>query len=428
MKRTLRVAAVAAAACGLWGWLAPAVAQEAVPPQAVDLAAVVGLVRDVSPRLAAERQSVAIAETERIGAAAYPNPTVGYSYFRPGGGAQTVFEGNRQQQFGVELPVLVGGQRAARMDAAERGVDAARARVLAGSSTLTAEAAGGYVDLLAAQEQVGLYAAALDELTRLRTIIVGREASGVASRYDVTRIEVELGGTRAKLEEARARVADRAGTLAALLGFPRWRPRAQGTLAPLDIEAPATAAATGRAASSPATLAAVREEEAARAGIEVAKRERIPTPTFSLGRTWTNDPFGAANFAGVSVEIPILDNRRGPQAKAEAQAIQANLRRQLVEAETAANLDRLAQVISLRKSSLEQFERESAQRIPGLKQMAEDAYRLGRGSILELLDAVRSRYELQLARVDLAAALLDAQVRYLALSGDLGKRLDGAAR
>jgi len=130
----------------------------------------------------------------------------------------------------------------------------------------------------------------------------------------------------------------------------------------------------------------------------------------------------------VSVEIPILDNRRGPQAKAEAQAIQANLRRQLVEAETAANLDRLAQVISLRKSSLEQFERESAQRIPGLKQMAEDAYRLGRGSILELLDAVRSRYELQLARVDLAAALLDAQVRYLALSGDLGKRLDGAAR
>jgi len=426
MKRSRRLRAMVAAACGLWGWLAPAAAQEAAPPETVDLAAVVGLVREASPRLAAERQSVAIAEAERIGAAAHPNPTVGYSYFRPAGGAQTVFEGSRQQQFGVDLPLLVGGQRAARMDAAERGVDAARARVLAGGSTLTAEAAGGYVDLLAAQEQVGLFTAAVDELTRLRTIIVGREASGVASRYDVTRIEVELGNTRAKLEDARARVADRAGTLAALLGFPRWRPRAQGTLSPLDIAAPA--AATDRAATSPATVAAVREEEAARAGIEVAKRERIPTPTFSLGRTWTSDPFGAANFAGVSVEIPILDDRRGPQAKAEAQAIQANLRRQLVQAETAANLDRLAQVISLRKASLEQFERESARRIPGMKQMAEDAYRLGRGTILELLDAVRSRYELQLSRVDLAAALLDAQVRYLALSGDLENRVVGAAR
>ena len=130
----------------------------------------------------------------------------------------------------------------------------------------------------------------------------------------------------------------------------------------------------------------------------------------------------------MSVEIPILDARRGPQAKAEAQAIQANLRRQLVEAETAANLDRLAQIISHRKTSLEHFDREATQRIAALKQMAEDAYQLGRGSILELLDAVRSRYELQQARVELAAALLEAQVRYLALNGTLEQRLGSARR
>jgi cobalt-zinc-cadmium efflux system outer membrane protein len=424
MKRAPRFRAIVIAACGLWGWMTPAAAQEAGPPDTVDLAAVVRLVNDASPRLAAERQSVAVAETDRIGAAAYPNPTIGYSQFRPAGGAQTVFTGERQQQFGIDLPIPVNGQRAARMEAAERGIDAARARVLAGGSALTADAAAAYIDLLAAQEQAGLLTAAVGELEHLRTIIVGREASGMASRYDVTRIEVELSGTRTRLEEASAKVADRAGALAALLGFPRWRPRAQGPLAPLDIGAAAPAAAKDSASTSPATVAALREEEAARAGIEVAKRERIPTPTFNLGRTWTSDPFGAANFAGVSVEIPILDGRRGPQARAEAQAIQANLRRQLVEVETAANLDRLAQVISLRKSSLERFERESAQRIPALKQMAEDAYRLGRGSILELLDAVRSRYDLQQSRVELAASLLDAQVRYLALSGELEQRLN----
>jgi hypothetical protein len=36
---------------------------------------------------------------------------------------------------------------------------------------------------------------------------------------------------------------------------------------------------------------------------------------------------------------------------------------------------------------------------------------------------VRSRYELQQSRVDLAAALLEAQVRYLALSGELEERM-----
>src|SRR5262249_10908381 len=162
------------------------------------------------------------------------------------------------------------GQRAARMTAAERGVDAARARVLAGGSSLTAEAAAGFIDLLAAQEQAGLLESTGGELTRLREIIVGREASGMASRYDVTRIEVELGGNRAKLEEARAKIADRAGTLAALLGFSRWRPQARGTLAPLDVDVTAAAATApqDKVTTSPAAVAALREEEAARADVE----------------------------------------------------------------------------------------------------------------------------------------------------------------
>ena len=61
-----------------------------------------------------------------------------------------------------------------------------------------------------------------------------------------------------------------------------------------------------------------------------------------------------------------------------------------------------------------------------LKQMSEDAYRLGRSSILELLDATRSHYEFQRTRVDLVAALLDAQIRLLALNGDLEKAVGEA--
>jgi cobalt-zinc-cadmium efflux system outer membrane protein len=60
--------------------------------------------------------------------------------------------------------------------------------------------------------------------------------------------------------------------------------------------------------------------------------------------------------------------------------------------------------------------------------MAEDGYRLGRGTILELLDAARTRYELQQSRVELAAALLEAQVRYLALSGDLEQRVGAGSK
>ena len=51
--------------------------------------------------------------------------------------------------------------------------------------------------------------------------------------------------------------------------------------------------------------------------------------------------------------------------------------------------------------------------------MAEDAYRFGRSSIFELLDSTRSRYDLHQTRIDLVAALIEAQLRFLATSGEL---------
>lgn len=404
--------------------LAPAGAQEpARAPEVVDLPVLLRLVRDASPRLAVERQAIAGAEAGRIAAEAYPNPTLSFGRFRPSGGqSSTLFEGSRQSQANVEVPVLIAGQRGARIERAEREIEAARARVASGASSLAAEAGAAYVALLAAQERVALLTIVNEELARLRNIVAGREASGMASRYDVTRFDVELGGARAKLGEAQAEVADRAGNLAALLGLRDWRPRAAGPLTPLELGPDVLAQPRDRATTSPAAVAAAREETAAKSAIDVARRERWPTPSVVAGRAWTSDPFGAANYLGLNVEIPILDTRRGPLAKAEADAITATLRRELAQAEVGANLERLASVIAARQSALQRFEQEAAVRLPSLQQMAEDAYRLGRGTILELLDSARSRYELQQARIDLVAALYEAQLRFLATSGDLERR------
>ncbi len=241
----------------------------------------------------------------------------------------------------------------------------------------------------------------------------------MASCYDLTRLDVEVGAFRAKLDEAHAEISDRAGSLAVLLGLPKWRPRASGNLIPLLLGADSLANPRDRASASPATITALREETVAQSGVEVARRERWPVPSVSAGRAWISDPFGAANFLGLSVEIPILDTRRGPLAKAEAEAATATLRRELAVAEVAANLERFASVITARQAALQRFQQEASARLPALKQMAEDAYRLGRGSIFELLDSTRSRYDLYQTRIDLVAALYEAQLRFLAISGAL---------
>ncbi|MSP98340.1 MAG: TolC family protein [Betaproteobacteria bacterium] len=404
------------------GTLGAANAQQ-VPPSDVDLIAVLRLARDASPRLSIERQAIALAHANRITAGVYPNPTVSVGQFRKSGTRSTLFDGSRQDQGTVEFPLLIAGQRAARIERAEREIEAARARVASGASSLGGEAGSAYVALLAAQDKLASFAISQEELLRLRNIVAGRQEGGVASRYDVTRLDIEVSGFRVKVNEAEADVVDQAGIFAALLGLPNWRPKASGTLTPLKLEADTDLDRRERARGSPAVVAAMHDERVAQSGVEVARRERWPALSVSAGRSWTTEPYGAANLIGLSVEIPLFDTRRGPLAKAEADVITSGLRRDLALAEVAANLDRYANIMVARQAALQRFEQDTSAHLPAIKQMAEDAYRLGRISIFELLDTTRSRHELAQRRIELAAALLDAQLRYLAITGDLERRV-----
>src|SRR5215469_5148475 len=120
---------VAALCLTLFASPSPAVESAGVP-DAVDLATVLRLVREASPRAAAEREDISQAEAQRITAGEYPNPTLSYNRAQPGGGAAgTQFTGANQQQTSVEFPLLFPGQYSARVAKAEQDIEAARARV-----------------------------------------------------------------------------------------------------------------------------------------------------------------------------------------------------------------------------------------------------------------------------------------------------------
>lgn len=390
-------------------------------PDRLTLPALLRLVAERSPRLAVERTAIEAAEADRITAGALPNPTVSYGRSRPSGGANTVFEGSRQQQAGVDLPLLLAGQRAARVEAAEQGLLGVRARVGLVGSELALRAAELFAGLQAAQEKNAVLAEAFGEIERAAGVISGRFASGMASRYDLTRVEIEVAGMAVRLAEARADIADKSAGLASLLGAPGWRPSAGGVLAPVGLSTDPSAWRTPLEAGNPQIAAARREEDTARAALNRAERERWPVPVLSLGRTWTSEPFGAANFIGLSSEIPLLDTRRGSVDKARAELASAERRREAIEAEVGVELPRLLDALAERKAALERFERKVDVRSPALKQMAEDAYRLGRGSVLELIDAARVRVDARLTNIDLRAFTVLQELRILALTGGLGR-------
>lgn len=413
-RRTAAIMALAMLAPG-------AFAQDgAALPAALTLPALLNLVAERSPRLAIERAGVDAAEADRVTAGALPNPTLSYGRSRPAGGANTVFEGSRQQQAGIDLPLLVAGQRGARVEAAEQGVLGARARAGLARSDLALRAAELFAGLQAAQERAEALATAHGEIERAAALVAGRLESGMASRYDLARVEIEVAGMAARLADARADAAEKSAGIATLLGAPGWRPRAEGALVPAGLQADLERLRGTLAAANPQVVLARREEDAARAAVRRAELERWPVPVLSLGRTWTSEPFGAANFIGFSTEVPVFDSRQGPLARAQAELRAAERRREAVEAEAGVELQRLVEALRQRREALQRFERQVDLRSPALRHMAEDAYRLGRSTVLELIDAARTRADAQVTGIDLRALTVQQELRIRALTGALG--------
>jgi len=418
---SVRTLAIFFALASTIGAFARAQDQNADPPERLTLPVLLRLVAERSPRLAVEQVAIDAAEADRITAGALPNPTVSYGRFKPSGGANTLFDGSRQQQATVEFPLLIAGQRGARIEAAEKGMLATRARVGLAGNELALRAAELFVGLQAAQEKVAVLQESIGDIERAAAIVSGRLDSGMSSRYDLARVEVELAGVTARMEEARSDRGNQSAGLATLIGAPGWRPTAIGTPIPAGLPADAAAWRNLLVAGNPQINVARREENVAQAALQRTEHERWPVPVLSLGRTWTSDPFGAANFVGLSTEILLLDTRRGPLDRAKAELQAAQRRREEIESAVSVELFRLLDSLAQRRTALEQFERKVGTGMPALKQMAEDAYRLGRGSILELIDATRSRLDTRLTNVDLRAAIVQQELQIKALTGKLGE-------
>jgi len=365
------------------------------------------------PRVAASQRDADAARADRDAAGRFANPSLSFGRSRPSGGERTIFDGDRQDQASLELPVPIFGQRSARVQVAERQVERAQWQVQSTLGEARKSAALGFVRLLVAQEQLALRLRARGEIERIRGIVSDRLDNGMASRYDLARADAELSLASVGVQKAQAEVAEQAAALAALAGAGGWRPQAQGALESLR-PAPSVDA-DALLDRSPALQTARAETRAAEARIELAQRERFPVPSIGVGRTWTSGPFGAANFLGVSSEIPILDTRRAQEDKARAEAAAARSRERAIEAGLRAELQRHLEVLRARRAALERLRGSDGTFL----EMAESAYRLGRATLFELLDARRTQLEAGDARLELLGAVAESGIEIEAISGSL---------
>ncbi len=331
------------------------------------------------------------AELER--ASTLPNPELSVAREGPTGGTEQVD--------------LTLSWQPPRPDRRKLAVGAARAEVAAADARFDARR----LDLhLALRTVYARWALARERLETLE-----RHAGRIASLVERERLRAERGEASGlsvrRLELAAARARGEADRAAAELERARstargWRPDLPAGAEPHLPPLPELA--ENRPTPHPRTVSLEAEIEAARRQGNLAERF-VPAPELVAG--WQRIDTGSRSvdgpLLGLSWSIPLFDRNRADRARAEARTTATRARLERTRHELSAErAGALAAYEELRASALAL--QRAATRTAPMVDAATAAFHLGEMDLTDLLDALRSGTETELAALDLAGDALAA--------------------
>lgn len=363
-----------------------------------------------NPELLAAQRARNTAAAGVISAGALPNPRLEWSGGRNNARLPSATPG-QVQSWAVAQLIENPALRSARQDAARAGerstaeqIEQTRNELISQVHLRAYEAMLRRAEAAAAQESVDL-------LEQVRERVRLRVDSGEAPRYEMIKADAEIINARQRQQNASLQ-AEQAllmlNRLAAGQLPARWSLQAS-----LDDEPglPGLEETRVRAeANNPELRALQAQVTRAQARLAEAKASRLPG--VELRYSQNRDPEIRQQQLGVSVQIPLFDQRVGPTAEAssELERLQgqldgrrAELRQQILLAWKSLEIARVrTEALSLGAVR----EAEAALRV------AQAAYRFGERGILDVLDAQRllrtvradlleARYQQQAARIEL---------------------------
>ena len=401
----------------------PVVGEEALqtaataPATPLSLTKAIELALEGSPEVAAATRQWEATEGQVLQGRARPNPELAYSL-------EDARSRTRTQSWQLNLPVELGGKRAARTKAAEKSREQAQAQLNELKAALRANVAAAYFDVLTAQERLVLAKDSLALAKSSTDTVAKRVAAGKVSPVEESKARVAEAGIRVELAQAASEQRNARSRLFALLGkieapFTVLEGKAEN-LPPV----PKLADLQSLISSSPAVVLARIEVDRRKALTDLEQSKRVPDITVSAGIQRSNETQRNILLFGVSVPLPVFDRNQGnllealkleDKARDELQGATVRLHSEVAQAQ-----ERLstiaAEVQSLRQDVL-----------PGAKSAYDAAtigFENGKFNFLEVLDAQRtyftakSQYLKALGEAHRAAADVDRL-----LGGSTGPRL-----
>lgn len=377
--------------------LALAVAQEAPP---LTLAQALAQAMASNAELAVLAREVEAVQGTVLQGGARPNPALSVLL-------EDTRRSTRTTTVQIDQPVEWGGQRAARIGAAERGRDLAAAELAAGRADIRAAVTATFHEVLLAQERVVLQRSAVDGARRASDAADKRVQVGKISPVEATKARIALATVQIDAAQADAELTLTRQRLAATWGgassgFGRAEPvgtggsggTGTGTGNNFDSPvAPTAEAIAQRIGASPALLRARIEVQRREAISALARAEQTPDLTVSLGVKRDAELGLTQAVIGLAIPLPVFDRSQGKLL--EALQREGKSRDELRAADIALRSSLLQSTVRLEAARAEvQMIRDQV--LPGA-QSAHDAaikgFEWGKFSVLDVLDAQRTLFQ-----------------------------------
>jgi len=358
------------------------------PVAPLTLKAALDLALGANPELAAAAHELEAVDAMIVQAQVRPNPEFATSI-------EDTRSATRLTKLQLNQPIELGGKRAARINAAERGRDAASAELNTRHAEIRAVVVTAFFDVLVAQERLRLAQASVELAQRVSTAASRRVMAGKVSPVEEIRarvaeasVQVELTLSESELATARKRLASTWGNT---------RPRFERADGNLDALPPLLTLAdlNSRLAASPNLLRARIEVDRRQAVAEVERSQRIPDVTVTLGAQRNNASGLNQTVLGVSIPIPVFDRNQGnllealhrtDKARDELSAAGIRLSNELAQAHESLNAAR---------QEVELLQRDILPGAQSVYDAATKGFELGKFSFLEVLDAQRTSFQSQ---------------------------------
>ncbi|KJK17733.1 type I secretion protein TolC [Pseudomonas sp. 2(2015)] len=368
--------------------------------------------RDNNPELAAARWGIDIAEGERRQAGVLPNPELSWE-------VEDTRKGSQTTTVGVSQLFELGGKRGARLNVAGRDAELAALELERQRNVLRAEVIAAFQAAAQAQEGLQLAEQSLRLSERALQVVQGRVRAGSASPVEATRAQVQLSEVR--LEQGRAEQALTVAyqQLAAVTGAARVQfSRVDGGLQAND-DIPSRTLLLDRLEQTADLRLARLQIDQREAALGLARSQRIPDLTVSVGSQYSETDRERINVVGLSVPIPLFDRNQGNVLAAARRADQARDQRNGAELRLRSEVVQALAQWSTAASEVQTFDRSI---LPSAQQALDAATRgfeRGKFAFLDVLDAQRTLVAARLQYLQAQAQSSEARVRLERIFGDL---------